>query len=56
MFWNNPSKRVGKCGNCSESPVLVESHHIYRRSLRPDLKNDPKNKVDLCPRAIGSSP
>jgi hypothetical protein len=46
--WRKPSKRLGKCARCGKRNVIVEEHHIYRRSLRHDLKKDPKNKADLC--------
>lgn len=42
------SQKVGDCANCGKKGVIVEEHHLYRRSLRPDLKSDPQNKVEIC--------
>lgn len=37
-----------KCQRCGEYVYRIELHHIYRRSLRPDLIKDPKNLLALC--------
>ena len=37
-----------KCRWCGMSNVQIEKHHLYRRSARPDLIDDPKNLLDLC--------
>lgn len=35
-----------KCALCPR--VATDLHHIYRRSLRPDLKENPDNLISLC--------
>ncbi|MFZ6015041.1 MAG: HNH endonuclease [Patescibacteria group bacterium] len=35
------------CGRWCDSGESV-IHHLYQRSLRPDLIDDPKNKITLC--------
>jgi len=37
----------GLCAYCGNEPG-TEEHHLIKRSLAPELKDDPKNKVRLC--------
>lgn len=46
-----PKKVYGqKWGHCEECHRYewLDPHHLYRRSDRPDLENDPKNIIYLC--------
>lgn len=35
------------CSDCGKKPA-TDMHHYQRRTRRPDLIDDPSNRVDLC--------
>ena len=53
VYWKRQVVSVGKCDICSYSGTALNAHHLYARSMYPDMATDVDNGVCLCANCHG---